>query len=129
MWAPPGRATADALLVEDRLETLADVLEIARDAMALIRSNLRAAAGVNPATLAGAATGRLAPATTARLHNGTTIAVLLRAMRHGKRASMRGRAGRRRNDRPGWQLLPSLLFRRRACHAAWTRWTGIDPAG
>ncbi|MFT3688659.1 HAD-IC family P-type ATPase [Paenirhodobacter sp.] len=80
------RATADVLLVEDRLDALADVVAIAQDTMALIRSNFRVAVGVNSAILAGAATGRFAPVTTALLHNGTTIAVLLRSMAHGRGA-------------------------------------------
>lgn len=84
------RATADILLVEDRLDALADVLEIARDTMELIRSNFRVAVGANSAILAGAASGRLAPLTTAFLHNGTTIAVLARSLLHGKSA-LRGR--------------------------------------
>lgn len=82
------RATADVLLVEDRLDALADVLEIAQDTMALIRSNFRVAVGVNSAILAGATTGLLAPATTALLHNGTTIAVLVRSMRHRRALGM-----------------------------------------
>jgi len=87
------RATADILLVEDRLDALADVLGIARDTMDLIRSNFRVAVGVNSAILAGAASGRFAPATTALLHNGTTIAVLIRSMQHGRHGPLRPPAG------------------------------------
>ena len=74
------RATADILLLDDRLAAVADAREIAAHTMALIKSNFNIAVGVNTAVLAGAASGRLSPVMSAVLHNGTTIGVLLRAL-------------------------------------------------
>jgi|AGTN01.1.fsa_nt_gi ATPase, P-type (transporting), HAD superfamily, subfamily IC/heavy metal translocating P-type ATPase len=74
------RATADIVLLEDRLESLVALRALAGDTMRLIRSNFKASVGINSAIMAGAALGKLAPAATALLHNGTTIAILLRAL-------------------------------------------------
>lgn len=74
------RATADILLIEDRIDALAEMLDLAQATMRLIDSNFRVAVGINSAILAGAATGGLPPLTTAILHNGTTIGVLLRSL-------------------------------------------------
>lgn len=75
------RATADILLMDDRLDAVADAREIAAKTMALIRTNFRAAVGLNTAILVGAVSGRLPPLASALLHNGTTIGVLLNALR------------------------------------------------
>jgi len=74
------RATADIVLMDDRLTAVADAREIALRTMKLIRSNFNVAVGVNTALLAAAVTGRLSPVMSALLHNGTTIGVLLRAL-------------------------------------------------
>jgi P-type E1-E2 ATPase len=74
------RATADIVLMDDRLTAVADAREIAARTMALIRSNFNVAVGVNTAVLAGAVMGWLSPVMSAVLHNGTTIGVLLRAL-------------------------------------------------
>jgi heavy metal translocating P-type ATPase len=74
------RATADIVLMDDRLTAVADAREIAARTMALIRSNFNVAVGVNTAVLAGAVLGWLSPVMSAVLHNGTTIGVLLRAL-------------------------------------------------
>jgi heavy metal translocating P-type ATPase len=74
------RATADIVLMDDRLTAVADAREIAARTMALIRSNFNIAVGVNTAVLAGAVLGWLSPVMSAVLHNGTTIGVLLRAL-------------------------------------------------
>jgi heavy metal translocating P-type ATPase len=74
------RATADIVLMDDRLGAVADAREIAARTMALIRSNFNVAVGVNTAVLAGAVLGVLSPVMSAVLHNGTTIGVLLRAL-------------------------------------------------
>ena len=78
------RATADILLTEDRLDQLATMVKISQDTMKLIHSNFRVAVGANSAILAGAVLGYLPPITTAALHNGTTIAVLIRALLAGE---------------------------------------------
>ena len=78
------RATADIVLLEDRLESVATMLAVAQEAMRLIHSNFQIAVGVNSAIFAAAAFGRLSPLAAATLHNGTTIAVLLRALLSGR---------------------------------------------
>ena len=74
------RATADIVLLEDNLDGVPALRAIAADTMALIRSNFAASVAINSAIMAGAALGRLSPVATATLHNGTTIAILLRAL-------------------------------------------------
>ncbi|MGD9659590.1 MAG: heavy metal translocating P-type ATPase, partial [Methylocystis sp.] len=78
------RATADIVLLEDRLDSVAAMLDIAQQGMRLIHSNFQIAVGVNSAILAAAALGRLSPLAAATLHNGTTIAVLIRALLSGR---------------------------------------------
>lgn len=74
------RATADVVLLEERLDALADLFVLSRRTVDLIHANFRVAVGVNTAILLGAVSGRLAPLPTAILHNGTTVAVLLRSL-------------------------------------------------
>ncbi|MEK8126107.1 HAD-IC family P-type ATPase [Methylocystis sp. IM4] len=73
------RATADIVLLNDRLDGFAEILSLSQNTLRLIRSNFGAAVGVNSAILVGAASGNLPPVASAVLHNGATIAVLLRA--------------------------------------------------
>jgi len=79
------RATADILLLDDRLGAVADARAIAAGTMRMIRSNFNAAVGINTGLLGAALLGRLSPVASALLHNGTTIAILLRAL-HGVQA-------------------------------------------
>jgi manganese/zinc-transporting P-type ATPase C len=74
------RATADIVLIDDRLDSLATMLDIAQSTMRLIRSNFQVAVGANSAILVGAVAGLLSPKVTAALHNGTTIGVLVRSL-------------------------------------------------
>jgi heavy metal translocating P-type ATPase len=74
------RATADVLLLDDRLSGVAEAREVATRTMRLIRSNFNLAVGINTAILAGATLGWLSPVASALLHNGTTIGTLLRAL-------------------------------------------------
>jgi len=78
------RATADIVLIDDRLDSLAQLFGIARETMKLIRSGFKIAVSANTAILGGAAGGYLSPRITAALHNGTTIAVLLRSLMASK---------------------------------------------
>lgn len=78
------RATADMVLTDDRLDSLAAMVEISQETLSLIRSNFKVAVGANSAILAGAALGYLSPIATATLHNGTTIAVLIRSLLAGR---------------------------------------------
>ncbi|CAO3455140.1 Probable cation-transporting P-type ATPase C (EC 3.6.3.-) (Metal-transporting ATPase Mta72) [Azospirillum argentinense] len=75
------RLTADVALLEDRIERVADAKETANAAMALIARNYRLTVGLNSAILGAAALGLLSPVGTAVLHNGTTIGILLNALR------------------------------------------------
>ncbi len=75
------RATADAVLLEDRLGLLVTALDTAQRTMRLVASNYRAAIGINTGVMLGAALGWLSPVSTAVLHNGTTVGLLLRALR------------------------------------------------
>ncbi|PZA11885.1 heavy metal translocating P-type ATPase [Rhodopseudomonas palustris] len=83
------RATADIILLEDRLDGLASLRGIAQDTLALIQSNFTASVAINSAIMAGAVLGRLSPVATATLHNGTTIAILLRALASSGRSGSR----------------------------------------
>jgi heavy metal translocating P-type ATPase len=75
------RATADIVLLEDQLAAIVRARELSTGTMGLIRSNFNIAVGVNTALLIGAVFGRLSPIMSALLHNGTTIGVLLNALR------------------------------------------------
>jgi len=75
------RLTADIALLEDNIERVADAKELANAAMARIASNYRLTVGLNTGILGLAALGALSPITTAILHNGTTIGILLNALR------------------------------------------------
>ena len=74
------RATADIVLMDDRLAAVADAREIAGRTMGLIRTNFNLAVGINTAILGGAVMGWLSPVASAVLHNGTTIGILLNAL-------------------------------------------------
>ncbi|WP_083240254.1 heavy metal translocating P-type ATPase [Methyloceanibacter methanicus] len=73
------RATADIVLLQDSLGLVADAREASRTAMDIIRSNFRAAIGINSGLYVVASTGWLGPVAAATLHNGTTLALLGRA--------------------------------------------------
>jgi cation transport ATPase len=63
-----------------QVDGFAEIRALSQNTLRLIRSNFGVAAGVNSVILAGAASGNLAPVARAILHNGTTIAVPLRAL-------------------------------------------------
>jgi manganese/zinc-transporting P-type ATPase C len=74
------RATADIVLLDDRLSAVADARDLAGRTMKLIRTNFNLAIGINTGILAGAVLGVLSPVASAVLHNGTTIGILLKAL-------------------------------------------------
>ncbi|MFP4209223.1 MAG: heavy metal translocating P-type ATPase [Wenzhouxiangella sp.] len=78
------RATADVVLLEDRLALVADALSISKDTIRLIRTNFNLAVGINTAILGAAALGRVSPVGSALLHNGSTMGILLNALSGGK---------------------------------------------
>ncbi|MTI13703.1 heavy metal translocating P-type ATPase [Sansalvadorimonas verongulae] len=71
---------ADVVLMNDNLLGVAQSRKLANEAMKLVKSNIRLAEWVNSGIMLGAALGYLNPATSALLHNGTTLAVLSRAV-------------------------------------------------
>lgn len=75
------RASADIVLTDDRLFAVADACEIAQGTLRVIRTNFNATVGINTAIMAGAVLGRLSPVASALLHNGTTLGVLVHALR------------------------------------------------
>lgn len=75
------RLTADVALLEDNIARVADAKDLANAAMARIAGNYRLTVGLNSAILGLAALGVLSPVATAVLHNGTTIGILLNALR------------------------------------------------
>lgn len=75
------RLTADIALLEDDVARVADAKAIANETTARIRSNYRLTVGLNSGILLGAAFGLLSPIATAILHNGSTIGILLNAIR------------------------------------------------
>ncbi len=75
------RASADVVLLEDRLGLIASGLDVSRRTMGLVDLNFKLAAGINSGVLLGAVTGFLSPLATAILHNGTTVGILLNALR------------------------------------------------
>jgi len=74
------RATADIVLLDDRLAAVAEARDLAARTMRLIRTNFNLAVGINSAILGGAILGWLSPVASAVLHNGTTIGILLNAL-------------------------------------------------
>lgn len=75
------RLTADVALLEDDIERVADAKQAANAVMDLIASNYRLTVGLNSGILSAAALGLLSPIATSLLHNGTTIGILLNALR------------------------------------------------
>jgi heavy metal translocating P-type ATPase len=75
------RLSSDIALLEDDIGRVADAKELALGTMRRIGANFRMGVGLNSAILAGASFGLLSPFATAALHNGTTIAMLLNALR------------------------------------------------
>lgn len=75
------RVTSDVALLEDRISIVADLKEIGNKAVELVHRNYNVTVGANTAILAGAALGWFSPVATSVLHNGTTVGILLNALR------------------------------------------------
>ncbi|KAB2920683.1 MAG: heavy metal translocating P-type ATPase [Dechloromonas sp.] len=75
------RLTADVALLEDGIERVADARALALATMRRIDANFRLTVGTNTGILAAAAAGRLSPVAASIAHNGSTIAILLNALR------------------------------------------------
>ena len=75
------RLTSDIVLLEDRFARVADALSLAQATMRRIDTNFKLTVWANTAILAAAATGKLSPVASSIAHNGSTIAILLNAIR------------------------------------------------
>lgn len=74
------RATADVVLLNDDLATIAAAKQLSRSTMELIHQNFNLSSTINTGLTIGALTGKVSPLLSALLHNGTTIGILLNAM-------------------------------------------------
>lgn len=91
------RLASDITLLEDDFSRVADALALALATRRLIDGNFKLTAGLNTSILGAAAFGLLTPVAASMLHNGSTIAILLRALagaglprQSGERAKRRG---------------------------------------
>ena len=75
------KASADIVLLKDDIESVADAKEFALECLNKVNKNFKITVVVNSAILALATFGKLSPIQTAFLHNGTTIGLLLSALR------------------------------------------------
>ncbi len=73
--------TADISLMEDSLTTVANAVEISQKSIQQVNNNFNFAVGVNTAILLAASANMLSPIATSVLHNGSTIALLVNALR------------------------------------------------
>ncbi len=80
MAADIARATAEVVLLDNRLDALADAVALAKGTLALIRRGFATAVGVNTTIMAAASLGWLPPLASSVLHNGTTMALLADAL-------------------------------------------------
>lgn len=78
------RLTSDIALLEDGIEQVAEAKAIAKATLKRIDHNFKLTVGANTAILAGAALGKLSPVASSIAHNGSTIAILLNALRHSR---------------------------------------------
>ncbi|MDR0701535.1 MAG: heavy metal translocating P-type ATPase [Azoarcus sp.] len=79
--ADVARLTADIALLEDDISRIADARALALAALRRISANYRLTVGLNTAILSVAALGLLTPVAASVLHNGSTIGILLNAVR------------------------------------------------
>lgn len=75
------KASADVVLLRDDISAVADAKEFATLCLSKVQNGFKITVGVNSLILGLAALGKLTPIQTAFLHNGTTIALLLNAVR------------------------------------------------
>jgi Cu2+-exporting ATPase len=92
------RETADVVLTDDDLRGLPEAIASAREAMGIIRQNIRIITGMNVGALALALPGAIGPASAAVIHNGSTIVAGANGLRPLTRGD--GSVGGQRGDRP-----------------------------
>jgi cation-transporting P-type ATPase C len=73
--------TADVALASDNLRHVADVMDISRETMRVVRQNYAIAVGVNSVGLVFAAAGSINPILAAVLHNVSTLFVVFNSSR------------------------------------------------
>ena len=83
------RLTSDIALLEDDVGRVADAKALAAATMRRIDGNFKFTVAANTGILAAAAAGWLTPVASSVLHNGSTIAILLNALRGGLSATPR----------------------------------------
>ncbi|MBK1685118.1 heavy metal translocating P-type ATPase [Rhodoferax fermentans] len=86
------RLSSDIALLEDDIARVADAKQLANATLRLIGRNFKLTVGLNSAILAAAAAGKLTPVAASVAHNGSTIGILLNALRGGQAALPRRRA-------------------------------------
>ncbi|ENO88636.1 heavy metal translocating P-type ATPase [Thauera linaloolentis] len=74
------RLASDVALLEDDIARVADAKALSMATRRLIDSNFKLTVGLNTTILSAAAFGWLTPVAASALHNGSTIAILLRAL-------------------------------------------------
>ncbi|WP_086244441.1 heavy metal translocating P-type ATPase [Campylobacter devanensis] len=75
------KASADVVLLRDDIEAVADARDLAISCLSKVNNSFKVTVGVNSLILILASLGKLSPIQTAIAHNGTTIALLLNALR------------------------------------------------
>lgn len=100
--ADVARLASDVALLEDDIARVADAKALALATRRLIDSNFKLTVGLNTTILSAAAFGWLTPVAASALHNGTTIAILLRALAGAglPRGPRAGQAASRRSEVP-----------------------------
>ena len=78
------KASADIVLLRDDIEAVADARELAISCLSKVNNSFKVTVGVNSLILILASLGKLSPIQTAIAHNGTTITLLLNALRRIK---------------------------------------------
>ncbi|WP_418647317.1 heavy metal translocating P-type ATPase [Thauera butanivorans] len=78
--ADVARLASDVALLEDDIARVADAKALSIATQRLIDSNFKLTVGLNTSILSAAAFGWLTPVAASALHNGSTIAILLRAL-------------------------------------------------
>ncbi len=73
------QATADILLLDDRLGAVADARDVSDQAMGIIATNAAAALTINTGLFVSASAGWLSPAAAAVAHDGSTLGLLVYA--------------------------------------------------
>ncbi|RAX58054.1 heavy metal translocating P-type ATPase [Helicobacter monodelphidis] len=75
------KASADIVLLRDDIQSVADAKAYANACLNKVNVGFKATVGINSVILGLATLGKLSPIQTAFLHNGTTIVLLLNALR------------------------------------------------